>query len=589
MPRGAMANNVTLSWLLVRGGLRRAAGRLNGHPLLRWPLPILKSDRLVIAPQDLRTADATRATEIYAGRFAFAGKVVVCDGRSIFEMEPPTDEWAAALLGFGWLRHLRAAESAITRANARALVDEWIELQGAWHPLGWRPDVLSRRIISWLSQAPLVLEDADARFYRRFLRSLIRQVRYLRHTAIDARRGIAGMQAIIALNNAALCIAGQSRHIKSATARLQHELERQILPDGGHVCRDPGAIIEMLLELLPLGQAYASRNMAPPKALLNAVDRMMPMLRFFRHAEGTLAHFNGMGATPAEQLMTLLRYDETHGAPLSNAPYSAYQRLEAGGAVLIMDTGGAPPVDMSLEAHAGCLSFEFSSPKQSLIVVNCGMPMTGRDDWRRFARSTAAHSTVTFNDASSARFVESATFRHVLGGSPMLGGPGNVAVNRDDRADAIVLRAAHDGYADRYGVLHERTVVLANDGNKLEGEDMFLAADGGQIRRSQDAYAVRFHLHPSVKATRLSDGHSVMLMTANKDVWTFSAPDHRVDLEDSVYLAGSNGPRRTAQVVIHGNAGATPRVLWTFAQSNATSLAAATRQRVRADEPRLPL
>ena len=78
---------------------------------LRWPLTPFKADRLLIAPQDLRTADATRATEIYSGRFAFAGKVVVCDGRSIFEMEPPSDEWAAALLGFGWLRHLRAADS----------------------------------------------------------------------------------------------------------------------------------------------------------------------------------------------------------------------------------------------------------------------------------------------------------------------------------------------------------------------------------------------------------------------------------------------------------------------------------------------
>ena len=234
----------------------------------------------------------------------------------------------------------------------------------------------------------------------------------------------------------------------------------------------------MLLELLPLGQAYASRNLAPPQPLLSAIERMMPMLRFFRHSEGTLAHFNGTGATPAEQLMTLFRYDDTRGTPLSNAPYSAYQRLEAGGAVLIMDTGGAPPLDMSLEAHAGCLSFEFSSPKQSLIVVNCGMPQTGRDDWRRFSRSTAAHSTVTFNDTSSARFIESAAFRRVLGGAPMLGGPGNVEVNRADRDDAIVLRAAHDGYARRYGVLHERTVVLANDGTKLEGEDMFLPAGG---------------------------------------------------------------------------------------------------------------
>src|SRR6202030_4811811 len=106
-----------------------------------------------------------------------------------------------------------------------------------------------------------------------------------------------------------------------------------------------------------------------------------------------------MGATPAELLLTLLAYDEIHGAPLSNAPHSAYQRIEAGGGVLIMDIGRAPPIEMSLEAHAGCLSFEFSSPKQSLIVVNCGMPPTAREDWRRHARETAAHSTVTFNDA----------------------------------------------------------------------------------------------------------------------------------------------------------------------------------------------
>src|SRR5580700_6522849 len=158
MARGSVANHLKLSWLLLRGGLRQAAGRLNGHPLLRWPLPQLKADRLLIAPQDLRTADVTRASEIYSGRFAFAGKVVVCDGRSIFEMHPPSDEWAAALLGFGWLRHLRAADSAITRANARALVDEWITQHAGSEPIAWRPEVVSRRIISWLSQATLLLD-----------------------------------------------------------------------------------------------------------------------------------------------------------------------------------------------------------------------------------------------------------------------------------------------------------------------------------------------------------------------------------------------------------------------------------------------
>jgi uncharacterized heparinase superfamily protein len=581
-----------LSWLLLRGAGRSIAARINGYRPHTSPFLPNKNDRLLIAPQDLRTADATHASEVYSGRFAFAGKVVICDGRSVFEMTAPSPEWESELLGFGWLRHLRAAESGIARANARALVDEWIGLQGSWHPTGWRTDVLSRRIIAWLSQAPLLLQDTDVRFYRGFMRSLLRQVRHLRHTAADAHRGAARLQAAIALCYAALCIAGQARHIRSATAWLTAELGRQILPDGGHISRDPGVLIDVLIELLPLRQAYASRNITPPPALLNAIDRMMPMLRFFRHSEGTFAHFNGMGTTPVELLLTLLAYDDSHGAPLSNAPYSAYQRLEAGGAVLIMDTGRAPPPETSLDAHAGCLAFEFSSPQHSLIVVNCGIPATAREDWRALARATAAHSTVTFNGESSAHFAKARSLKRLLGGLPMLGGPTRVSVAREEEFDSITVRATHDGYAARYGILHERTVTLAADGTRFEGEDLFLSADGSaEIATAQDQYAVRFHLHPSIKASRLGDGQGVMLVMPNREAWTFSASDGRVQLEDSVYLSGNDGPRRTAQIVIHGHARSEPRVAWWFAQSApaAAPSSPGTPRRVREKAPRLPL
>ena len=286
-----IADRSRLSWLALRRRFNNLKARVKvsrAAGLVYWVAP---SERLVIAPQELRTADPTRAGEIYAGRFAFAGKVVVCDGRSPFEMEPPSDEWADILLGFGWLRHLRAADSTINRANARALVDEWISLQGNWHPVAWQPEIVARRVISWLCQSPVILHDADLRFYRRFLRSLTRHVRYLRGTANDARDGVPRLQARIALVYAVLCMAKQINHLRGATRRLVNELERQILPDGGHISRNPGVIIEILLDLLPLSQAFTARNVAPPPALINAIDRMMPMLRFFRHGDGTFGLF----------------------------------------------------------------------------------------------------------------------------------------------------------------------------------------------------------------------------------------------------------------------------------------------------------
>src|SRR5215213_11373294 len=228
MSGGLIAKRAKLSWFVARRALLLAVARLNAHPLLRWRFTAAGTDRLLIAPQDLRTADPTRASEIYAGRFAFAGKIVICDGRSPFEIEPPSDEWSDQLLGFGWLRHLRAAESAITRANARALVDEWISLQGAFDTVdAWRPDLVARRVISWLCQAPLVLHEADMRFYRRFLRNLTRQVRYLRRTYSAARDGVPRLQTIVALTYAALCMQGQARMLKGVPKLLSDELSRQ--------------------------------------------------------------------------------------------------------------------------------------------------------------------------------------------------------------------------------------------------------------------------------------------------------------------------------------------------------------------------
>jgi uncharacterized heparinase superfamily protein len=585
MARGLIAERAKLSWFVAHRTLMVAIARVNAHPVVRWRFASAGTDRLVIAPQDLRTADPTRASEIYAGRFAFAGKIVICDGRSPFEMLSPSDEWAEVLFGFGWLRHLRAAESGITRANARALVDEWISLQGSWDSVAWRPDVVARRIMSWLSQAPLVLHDADARFYRRFLRSLTRQVRYLRRTAGHTRDGLPRFQCVIALTAAALCMAGQERLIKSTTRRLVEELQRQILPDGGHISRNPGALIELLVDLLPLRQAFAARNVVPPPGLINAIDRMMPMLRFFRHGDGNFGLFNGMGPTPGDRLATVLAYDDARGTPVANAPHSGYQRLQADDVVVLMDSGSPPPIGLSQEAHAGCLSFELSA-QQHRIVVNCGLPATNRESWRQLARATAAHSTVTLNDSSSCRFLGSGSLQRLLG-VPIVAGPIDVPVAREDRGDGTLLRVAHDGYAQRYGMVLQRTVRLADNGGRLDGEDAFLPARGDSLPDNKPGeFAIRFHLHPAVKASRLTDGHSVMLMLPNRQVWSFTAYEDRVEVEESVYLAATDGPRRTVQIVIYGQAGKTPRVQWTFAQMER---AESSSSRDAEMEPELPL
>ena len=74
--------------------------------------------------------------------------------------------------------------------------------------------------------------------------------------------------------------------------------------------------------------------------------------------------------------------------------------------------------------------------------------------------------------------------------------------------------------------------------------------------------------------------------TGNRDVWTFEADEGDVDLEESVYLAGRDGPRRTVQIVVHGEARQISRLSWSFVQVDPAEVASHNRMH---EEPELPL
>ena len=61
MSRVSVAERTRLSVFLARGLVGRLTSRITTHPIVDWPFSFGKTDRVVIAPQDLRTADSTRA------------------------------------------------------------------------------------------------------------------------------------------------------------------------------------------------------------------------------------------------------------------------------------------------------------------------------------------------------------------------------------------------------------------------------------------------------------------------------------------------------------------------------------------------
>lgn len=558
---------ITQKWRLARhvagAGLTRlkrvAATPFRELAALRSRLP----EKLAWAPRDIRTTDPTLADDIYAGYFAFGGKIVNAHGRSPFEIEA-APSWERALAGFGWLRHLAAADTALARANAQALVDDFLTLRGrpSTGPM-WETQVTARRMLSWLSQSPLLLQGVDQAFYRRFMAGLARGRAHLHRALADGPDGDARLTAAIALMQLALCAQSPPKESKRAVKALSDELARQILPDGGHISRNPQMLVDLLLDLLPLRQIFVASGLETPRPLIEAIDRITPILRAFRLDDGALGLFNGMGATAPDVIATLLAYDDPRGTALSNAPYSGYQRISAGAGLLLMDCGKAPPPAFSQRAHAGCLSFEYCYDRQK-VIANCGAPDANREAAREAARATAAHSTLIIGDMSSCRFAAEGALRQLLQGQ-IVDGPHHVAVARRDEPRATRLTASHDGYVAAFGVAHQRSLRLSADGARLEGEDRLIAAEGPDAALKPAPYALRFHLHPAIEAQRVWDGAGVMLTLPDGAQMIFEARGLETELEESVAFAMPHGPTRALQIVVRGDIIGTPDVVWSLA------------------------
>ena len=94
-----MAGSRWRAMALGRAAVRTGAA-LRAIPA-RLSLSVLQMPkRLLIAPPDPRTHDPTVAEDILEGYFVFAGKVVQAQGRSPFEVAPPSPQWESTLNGW---------------------------------------------------------------------------------------------------------------------------------------------------------------------------------------------------------------------------------------------------------------------------------------------------------------------------------------------------------------------------------------------------------------------------------------------------------------------------------------------------------
>jgi len=505
-----------------------------------WSLRGRTPDRLRGIPVNPSEGESADGRAILGGDYLLFGKAKHL-GDIPWKNTGLTPQELEAVHRFAFLEGLRALGSEDAAEKGRELMTRWINLYGRWKPVAWDPAVTGGRLTNWLCAYGFLRNPDHPGFELTLLDSAAAQLRHLSRTIEESATGSETIEAAEGLILGSLCLAGMETLLDAGLAALDIAVTRQVLPDGGHYQRNPTVQHDVLVRLIRVRDTLNAARVAVPHWLDHTIERMAAMLRALCHSDGKLSLFNGSTEGDAKAITRTIKAVGARISALWSAPHTGFQRIEAGGAVVIADAGAATVAGADRDAHAGLLSFEFSRKKHR-IIVNCGAHGDRSNDWNAMLRNTAAHSTLAVDDTNAIEVVTEGGLGQLLT---------DVSCRRSEAEGSTFIQMTHGGYRSAFGLVHGRDLYLSAGGDDLRGRDTLnLAQD--HLGAHGNRFCVRFHLHPDVSAEKSGGGDSVVLKAPEREGWRFRAAGGEIGLEDSVYLGTPGLIRRAQQITVTG-------------------------------------
>ncbi len=441
------------------------------------------------------------------------------------------------LNNFDWLRDLKTLGGENARQKGRALIAHWITQNKSSHGENWEANVMAMRVYNWLAFYDFFCASAADEFKDIYFESLSEQIHRLSNISTRGLEDMAQIRVGRALTIAGLVLKEYSFLKEKGLSVFLRGLKDQILLDGGHVSRSPAALVPLLCAAHDVRMALQNAHEKIPLLLQNSIERMNNALRFFCYNDKQLALFHGTQEGDPQLLSTLLSLAGNRQKMPKSMPQSGFERIAMGRSLITMDVGSAPARGHDDVYHASALAFEYCYGKQR-VFVNCGShPYSG--PWKDALRHTAAHNTAEVKGQDSAEIRENGT----IGRKPL-----HVHHENEFIDGGHFISAAHDGYLATSGIKHYRQIGTQNRGKVFCGQDHFESISG---TAPEGLATIRFHLHPTVRASLTRDKNEILLSLPGGTGFRFYWSGGGAHIEDSIYFGRDHSPQKSKQIILN--------------------------------------
>jgi len=364
------------------------------------------------------------------------------------------------LHSFFWLLGLDLKSS---KKITQSVILNWIEENNNYNKKNWEVDILSRRIIAWISNSKLTYENSEDKYKNKFNTIIQKQINHLINEIEKSKLFDDKM-----IGCAAIILTGLSfkedKYLNFGLTLLKEiinfSFDNQSFPKSRSIRQ-----LNFYLKYFVLIREWfkESQNEIP-----EYIDEIIFYLgkSYSILCQGIKKNilFNG---NHEEKNNDFDQYLSDHGYKFKN------NSLEAGGYAilknkkisLIMDIGPTPEKKFSKNYQCGSLSFEIISNNKKLIC-NSGYFQKIKHKLNHITRSSANHSTLIIDNHSSCKI-----------NSSKLEIENNLIILKKTTVmeeNYWNICASHVGYNKKYGIIHEREIEFFPENYKFIGQDKLL-------------------------------------------------------------------------------------------------------------------
>ena len=456
--------------------------------------------------------------------------------QSIWENKNLKDKDFINLHSFYWLFSIDLKSS---KKITQSIINNWITKNQKYETKSWEINVLSKRVIAWISNSKITYDESSDNYKNIFNEIISKQVNHLINEinrSSDFDNKMVGCTAIIITGIAY----ENSKFLNYGLVLLKKIINTSFDNNYFPRSRNIRQMVFYLKYFILIRELLRDSLNEIPDYLDEIIFYLGKNYDFFWGSLKKNLLFNGNNNSNNKDFDKYLNFFR-YKFKSDKFDTSGYTILKNTNAVLAMDLGNNPGKKYSENYQSGPLSFEFFF-KDNKLITNSGYFQDHNHQLNRISKSTATHSTLILDNSSVSNFKKNKM--------------GQIIISKgfktfDNRVtyekNYWNIQCSHDGYLSRYGVIHQRSLEFFSDKNIIIGKDKLIKKNNFKASN----FEIRFHLLPNIKVTKLQDNKSVLIELENSG-WKFFSDGGLVGVETGLYFGNKNNYVENQNIFISG-------------------------------------